>query len=231
MKNQKKTNGEAQVVKANTAATNNIIYVVTQAIFHFDGNGKPQIVKRQETTFNDGRAIDNRINGFQSAFKLTEDAKTDGKLYKEHLDTVVEGQRKRMKNVNTLWVMIDCVNEKTGERVTISEADFFHQPDVFLDGCVAELSWYREYGCDTDGRVISIMDHERKTREILDYGMVDTFGIPSSWVQIDMEALSKTHTIVKVDDEHGCFMPNSYGKADVERFLAEERERILAKKN
>jgi hypothetical protein len=175
-------------------------------------------------------AIDCRKKAFSYAFQLTQDANIEGKLCKMHLDSPSEGFAKKMSNITTLSIGIDCLDDRTGDRITISEADFLEQPDEYLDDCIAELMWYREYKYETENWVISIKD-DRKTWEILDYGIADTSEIPSSWVQLYEDELSQTHTIVKGEDGYCYLMPNNYSPSDVEEFLAQDKERILAQKN
>ncbi len=175
MKKSSNNDGTAKTAKAIAAETNNISYVVKLEILHFNKNRVCSTIVDKEELFQGGRAIDCRKRAFNHAFQLLQDANIDGKLCKKHLDTPDEAFAKGMKNFTALSLEIDCVDKKTGDRMTISEADFFNPPDEYLDYCIAELMWYREYGYETENRVIPVKD-DRKTWEILDYRMIDLFA-------------------------------------------------------
>lgn len=179
MKKSIKTDGTARIAKAIAAQINHISYVERLEIRHFDDNRKCSMIVDQETVFSGERAIDCRKNAFVHAFQLLQDAETDGKLCSYHLDSPLEAQFKQMKNFTALSIEIDVLDNKIGDRMTISEGDFLDQPDEYLGECVAELMWYKEYGYAVDGWEDTVWDEYDEECEILGFNMDDVFDIIS----------------------------------------------------
>ena len=146
-----KEDGNAQVAEAITENTkSNISYVVNLQIIHFDKNRKAKTIVDQEKVFKDQYAIHARQSAFVYCYNTLDDAEEDGFLCDGHLDSPIEAHFKEMKNVNTLYITIDVINEQTGDRLTISECDFEEPPEEFIEECVTELQWYRDFGYSTD---------------------------------------------------------------------------------
>lgn len=174
MKTTTKNDKLANKAGAVTKAENNFYYVVNLEIRHFDEKSKCTMLRDEQTPFKmKNSAIDNRRDAFNFAYQLLQDANIDGKLCPYHLDSPDEGFAKGMKNITALSVEIDCVDEKSGDRVTISEGDFFNEPEDTLDDCEAELMWYKNNGYNTGGLEISVEDEFGDEHSILDYGIVE----------------------------------------------------------
>lgn len=188
MRNLKNKSSKGKKAEAIVASTNNISYVVKLLIIYIDQKRKPTIIVDEETPFNGVSAIECRKKAFNHAFQLIQDASIDGKLCKIHIDSLDEGFAKDMRNTTALWIDIDCLDNKTGDRMTISEADFFEPPDEYLGECIAELRWYREYGYDTEGKVIPIVD-DGETVEILDFTVPDFSDLLSSLIPLNRKGL------------------------------------------
>lgn len=172
MKHTSKIGGNAKTADANAENQNNISYVVRLEIRHFDENRNCTMLVDEQKPFKGKRAIDCRKEAFKYAYQLTLDANIQGKLCSNYLDTPAEAFEKGMKNFTAISVEIDCVDEISGERTTISEADFFNDPDDLLDDCEAELMWYNEYCYDTDDNKITVEDKFGDPHQILDFGTI-----------------------------------------------------------
>ena len=172
MKNSLKIDGYTQDAETIAIPTNNIHYVVSVNIIHHDENRDVKPLVNRKTVFKDASAIRARQSAFSYGYMLSFVSEKEGGLYKDHIDNYYEVMFKQMKNVNILFLSIDCINEETGEDITISECSFDNPPeDDCIENCVTELQWYKDFGYDTEGRTIKVKDHGRK-QKILDYQMV-----------------------------------------------------------
>lgn len=205
MKHTEKIGGKAKTADAIAATNNNISYVVRLEIRHFDENRKCTILVDEQTPFKGKRAIDCRKEAFKYAYQLTLDADIEGKLCSNHLDSPEEASAKEMKNFTALSVEIDCVDEKSVDRITISEADFFNVPEDLLGDCEAELMWYKQNGYDTDDYEVTVEDEDGELHQILDYGMIEkkgNIGFNRYFIQAPISDFEKVKVVYVVDHFH-----------------------------
>lgn len=165
--------GTAQGAQYSADSTNNLSYVVSLEIHQYDKNRKHTVLIDKKTTFTGERAIDCRKKALAFVFQLHLDANIKGKLCKNHLDTPMEAMRKGMKNFTCLFIEVTCKDKHTGEELTISEGDFSAPPKDYIEECSFELNRYKEYGYDTEDRVITAKDPSGREFKILDYLMFD----------------------------------------------------------
>jgi len=176
--------GTAQGAQYVAATNNNISYVVSLEIHHYDKNRIHTVLVDKKTTFTGDRALDCRKKALSYAFQLNLDANIKGKLCKNHLDTPMEAMKKGMKNFTCLFIEVFCIDKHTGEELTISEGDFSAPPEDYIEECSFELNRYNEYGYDTEGKVITVKDRSGREYKILDYLMFDDDYVASFFAQV-----------------------------------------------
>jgi len=208
MKNQTKNDGKVQDTEAIAAPKNFISYRVYVFLLHIDEKGTSTEILRKEAIFTGDRAIDCRKAAFNYAFQCIQDASIDGRLCKEHIDTVYASQIKKRKNINALIVNITCWNENDNKLLQISGSDFSRPSPDCISESARELEWYRGYSYETEGRVITIRDEDGEKYSILDYRMNDVLEVPTSWKKLDMAELAKTHTLFQSKEGLVHLLPN-----------------------
>jgi len=152
---------------------NNISYIVTYYINHIDKDRKCSTVVENQKTFSEDRPIDARKKAVNHAYRICQDADTEGKLYKKYLSTPAEALLNNMRNIYIFYITIEVVDEKWDSKEIISEGDFCEYSEECFEYLQAELMWYREYGHDVDDWVIPMTNFFGIPCEILDLNMID----------------------------------------------------------
>ncbi len=210
MKNPTTNDGKVQGTDAIAAPKNFISYRVYVFVLHIDEDRKSTEILRKEVKFTGDRAIECRKAAFNYAFQCIQDASIEGKLCKEHIDTVYASQIKNRRNINALIVNITCWNENDNELLQISGSDFSRLPADAINGNIREYEWYTGYSYETEGRVINVLDEDWEKHPILDYRMNDALEVPNSWKKLDMAELAKTHTLFQSKDGLVHLLPSKY---------------------
>lgn len=222
-----KIDGKAKEAKATTNSLNKISYSVVLSIVHYDDKLKRIPILEKEVFFTGGRPIDCRKAAFNYAFQCIQDARIDGTLCKEHIDTIYESQMRNRKNFTSLALGVLCHDKPERQVLLISVGRFTKlSPDRVLS-LAKEFDCYNKYGYETEGCVKSVKDEDGETRSIMDYRMADAIEIPPSWTTLDMTELSKTHRLFKSKDGEVHLMPNSSAHFEIAASQVQVSERMI----
>ena len=168
-----KKDGQVQATKAIAANTeSNISYVVNFTKIGTDENGKNKILAVKELPYKDKGGLKSRSRAFITALIAIVNSCLHMKMDEEKFDSILSAQLKPTKDGTSISVRIDCINEATGERITINSGNILNKPDEHIEALTKELDWYKKNGYNTNGKSIT-ETYRDKQYEILDYELTN----------------------------------------------------------
>jgi hypothetical protein len=160
--------GAAKEAKSTQKSDCKLFYAVILEILFVDNDGNHKQVLRTETEFKEPVALTARRKAFAYAEQLENDAQIDGRLYKDHLDSVIESKIKGGRNTHNTFISVYCINIEDDYDMLVSEGGFF-LTDRELEGLEVEYMFYTDYGYDTGGSPQIVTDEDGEEYEIISF--------------------------------------------------------------
>lgn len=160
--------GAAKEAKSTLNNDCKLFYAVILEILFSDNDGNHTQVLRTETEFKEPVALTARRKAFAYAAQLEKDAQVDGRLYKDHLDSVFESKLKGGRNTHHTFISVYCVNTEDDYDMLVSERDFA-PTDSELEALADECMYYINYGYDTGGSPQIVTDEDGEEYEIISF--------------------------------------------------------------